>query len=106
MIMTRVITGDYCQGYSGLRQAPFKPGSEHIHYDSVVDDVINPTMYGVFNDSSVWPEYVIKYKLISKQTVTATPSPREPVSARTYSQSSTPSFSQPNNSSDSWCLVQ
>ncbi|KAF6033304.1 hypothetical protein EB796_008388 [Bugula neritina] len=67
MIMARVITGDYGQGHGGLRQAPYKPGSGYIHYDSVVDDVANPTMYGVFNDSSVWPEYVIKYKHISKQ---------------------------------------
>jgi len=63
MIMTRVITGDYGEGYAGLRQAPCKPGSKDSFYDSVVDDVRNPTMYGVFNDSSVWPEYVIKYKL-------------------------------------------
>jgi len=62
--MARVITGDYCQGHRSLRQAPYKSGSGYIHYDSVVDDVTNPTMYGVFNDSSVWPEYIIKYKFV------------------------------------------
>jgi len=63
MIMTRVITGDYCKGCAGLRQAPCKSGSEDTFYDSVVNNFNKPTMYGVFNDSSVWPEYVIKYKL-------------------------------------------
>jgi len=94
MIMARVITGEYCEGYEGLRQAPYKPGSGYIHYDSVVDDVRNPTMYGVFDDSSVWPEYVIKYKHIFKPKVTATPSPREPASASTYSRSPAPSRNQ------------
>jgi len=67
VIMARVITGDYCQGHKDLKQAPCKPGSEYTHHDSVVDDVNNPTVYGVFTDFSTLPEYIIKYRIVDNQ---------------------------------------
>jgi len=89
--MARVITGDYCQGHRGLRQAPYKPGPEHSHYDSVVDDVNNPTMYGVFNDASVWPEYIVEYSVALSQS--SAPSPNQSLTS-SRSQSPTPTPSQ------------
>jgi len=63
MMMVRVVTGKYCRGNSSLKTAPYKPGSETEQYDSVVDDVSNPTMYAVYHDASAYPEYIVKYKL-------------------------------------------
>ena len=62
MIQARVVTGDWCQGDSSLKAAPYKPGSRTEQYDSVVDNIKNPTMFIVFNDTSAYPEYIIKFK--------------------------------------------
>jgi len=56
MIMVRVVTGDYCKGDNSLKTAPYKPGSKTEQYDSVVDDVSNPTKYVVYHDASAYPE--------------------------------------------------
>ncbi|KAF6038116.1 PARP15 [Bugula neritina] len=63
MIMVRVVTGDFCKGDNSLKTAPYKPGSKTEQYDSVVDDVSNPTKYVVYHDASAYPEYIVKYKL-------------------------------------------
>lgn len=62
MILARVITGEFCLGTDDLLSAPYKPHSRYEVFDSVVDDVSQPTMYAVFHDASAYPEYVIKYK--------------------------------------------
>ena len=62
MIQARVITGEYCQGRSDLKAAPFKPSKNSEKYDSVVDNIGKPTMYVVFDDAAAYPEYIIKFK--------------------------------------------
>ena len=62
MIQTRVITGEWCQGTQQLHAAPYKTAAQTEQYDSVVDDVNNPTIYVVFNDASAYPEYIIKFQ--------------------------------------------
>lgn len=62
MFLADVITGDFCQGNSSLVVAPIKPGGSKTDiYDSVVDNMSNPTMYVVFKDASVYPSYILKY---------------------------------------------
>ena len=62
MFLAEVITGEYCQGHQNLIVAPTKPGGSITDiYDSVVDNVSNPSMYVVFKDASVYPSYILKY---------------------------------------------
>jgi len=63
MFLAKVLTGDYCQGYSGLKAPPVKPqaGDGNRLYDSVVDRMVKPTLFVVFKDSSVYPTYLITY---------------------------------------------
>lgn len=62
MIYTRVITGEYTLGNKSLLTAPNKPGSDTEQFDSVVNNVDNPTIFVVFHDQAALPEYVIKFK--------------------------------------------
>ena len=60
MFMVKVLTGEYCKGSEGLKSPPYK--NELEYYDSVVDDVSNPTMFAVFQYESAYPEYIIRFK--------------------------------------------
>uniref|UniRef100_H2Z0W1 Poly [ADP-ribose] polymerase n=1 Tax=Ciona savignyi TaxID=51511 RepID=H2Z0W1_CIOSA len=60
MFLAKVITGEYCQGDSSMKTAPTKTGVlKHELYDSVVNQMNNPTMFVVFKDASVYPDYVL-----------------------------------------------
>ena len=61
MMQTRVITGEWTQGGSGMKTAPYKTNQIH-QYDSVVDNVQNPSMYIVFHDVAAYPEYIIRFR--------------------------------------------
>ena len=60
MMQTRVVTGDWTKGDHKMKAAPPKNASEN--YDSVVDDVANPTIYVAFHDVAAYPDYIIKYR--------------------------------------------
>ena len=45
-----------------MKAAPYKTNAQTQQYDSVVDNVNNPSMYVVFNDASAYPEYIIKFQ--------------------------------------------
>lgn len=65
MFLVRVITGDYCKGDPKLKTAPYKPPTADAYdrrYDSVVNEMSNPTMFAVFHDASAYPDYIIKYQ--------------------------------------------
>lgn len=63
MYLARVLTGDYTKGRSSMTVAPPKDATDPtVLFDSVVDDTANPTIYVVFYDANVYPEYLIVYK--------------------------------------------
>ncbi|XP_051478711.1 protein mono-ADP-ribosyltransferase PARP14-like [Apus apus] len=63
MYLARVLTGQYCAGRRGLRTPPPKnPVDPFDLFDSVVDDVTNPSMFVIFNDIQAYPEYLITFK--------------------------------------------
>uniref|UniRef100_A0A8D0FE88 Poly [ADP-ribose] polymerase n=1 Tax=Strix occidentalis caurina TaxID=311401 RepID=A0A8D0FE88_STROC len=63
MYLARVLTGQYCAGRKGLITPPPKnPADPTDLYDSVVDDVNNPTMFVIFNDIQAYPQYLITFK--------------------------------------------
>lgn len=60
----RVLTGEFCLGAQGMKVPPKKLGaaSAHILYDSVVDNVKNPGVFVIFNDTQAYPEYLITFQ--------------------------------------------
>ena len=63
MFLCSVLTGDYTLGNSNLRDCPSKdePGDPALCYDSVVDDMNDPSMFVVFNDAQAYPKYLIRF---------------------------------------------
>ena len=50
-------------GKSRMRVPPSKPGRDaHALYDSVVNNVANPGMYIIFNDTQAYPDYLVQFK--------------------------------------------
>ncbi|XP_035694711.1 protein mono-ADP-ribosyltransferase PARP15-like [Branchiostoma floridae] len=59
----RVIVGEYTTGSSGIVEPPPKnPLNVAIRYDSVVNNVQNPSIFVVFRDNEAYPEYLIVFK--------------------------------------------
>ncbi|KAF6030607.1 PARP14 [Bugula neritina] len=63
ILQCRVITGDWCRGEQNMPAAPCKPNS-NIQFDSVVNDMNDPTIFAVFHDAAAYPEYIIKFKIL------------------------------------------
>lgn len=64
MYVCRVLTGDFALGQQGMIVPPTK-GTGTIStglYDSVVDNMANPSMFVVFHDIQAYPEYLIKFR--------------------------------------------
>jgi len=57
----RVLTGDYTVGKREYVDAPLKPNSQVLRYDSVVNNMQNPMIYVIFKDSPAYPEYLITF---------------------------------------------
>ncbi|KAL1271944.1 hypothetical protein QQF64_030960 [Cirrhinus molitorella] len=61
MFVALVLTGHYAQGQADMRTPPVRVAPEHL-YDSVVDYVLNPSMFVVFHDCQAYPDYLITFK--------------------------------------------
>ncbi|KAL3862312.1 hypothetical protein ACJMK2_008290 [Sinanodonta woodiana] len=63
MFLVRVLAGDYTAGNENYRRPPLKdPQNPHGDlYDSCVNDVIKPSIFVIFDNCQVYPEYVVKY---------------------------------------------
>ncbi|KAI8490330.1 positive regulation of interleukin-4-mediated signaling pathway [Branchiostoma belcheri] len=64
MYVARVLTGEYCKGKKDIKVPPSKdPNNPQslIRYDSVCDNVANPTAFVIFQDAQAYPEYLIKF---------------------------------------------
>ncbi|XP_074157489.1 protein mono-ADP-ribosyltransferase PARP14 isoform X2 [Sminthopsis crassicaudata] len=59
----RVLTGDYVLGNSTLIVPPSKgPQAADVLYDSVTDNVKNPSLFVIFFDNQSYPEYLITFR--------------------------------------------
>jgi len=62
MYLARVLVGKYTAGKLGMKTPPAKdPSKPEILFDSVVNKEENPTIFVVFNDYHVYPEYLITF---------------------------------------------
>lgn len=64
MYLCKVLTGEFVMGKNGMRVPPQKPSgaSAHALYDSVVNNVQNPSMFIIFNDTQAYPDYLVAFK--------------------------------------------
>ena len=63
LYLSKVLTGEFCMGKGGMRVPPQKPGgAAHALYDSVVNNVANPGMFIIFNDTQAYPDYLVAFK--------------------------------------------
>jgi len=62
MYLAKVLVGQYCVGNNAMIVPPPKnPSKPEILYDSVVDQMGNPSMFVVFFDNCCYPEYLITF---------------------------------------------
>ncbi|XP_041947801.1 protein mono-ADP-ribosyltransferase PARP14-like isoform X3 [Alosa sapidissima] len=63
MYLARVLVGEFTLGSGGLLTAPARnSGSSADLYDSVTDNMTNPTMFVIFSDVQAYPEYIITFQ--------------------------------------------
>lgn len=63
MYLCKVLTGEYTLGKSGMRVPPPKQEQQsHILFDSVVNNVGDPIIFVIFNDTQCYPAYLITFK--------------------------------------------
>ncbi len=63
MYYAKVLVGDYTAGNSSMIVAPNKnSGNPNETYDSVVNNISNPSMYVLFQDYEYYTEYLITFK--------------------------------------------
>lgn len=63
MYYVRVLTGNYTQGNASLIVPPSRdPQNATDLFDTVADNVINPSIFVVFYDNQAYPEYLITFR--------------------------------------------
>ncbi|XP_077098953.1 protein mono-ADP-ribosyltransferase PARP14-like [Siphateles boraxobius] len=62
MYLARVLVGDFTQGKRGIPVPPAKSTNSADLYNSVTDNISNPTMFVIFNDVQAYPEYLITFQ--------------------------------------------
>ena len=62
MYLCKVLTGDYTLGKEDMVEPPTKDPTTKKKYDSVVDNVDDPSIFVVFYDAWAYPEYLIRYE--------------------------------------------
>ena len=62
MYLAGVLTGEYALGNVGMIVPPPKdPKDVNLLFESVVDNVQNPTIFVTFFDPQAYPEYLITF---------------------------------------------
>jgi hypothetical protein len=61
LLVVDVITGIYCKGKKGMKMCPELPGQQFARFNSLVNDVLNPTIFVVQHSGQAYPAYVITY---------------------------------------------
>jgi len=62
MYLAQVLTGEYTLGASKYRVPPDNPKHKALQFDSVVDNVKNPSIFVIFMDSHAYPKYLITFE--------------------------------------------
>ncbi|XP_015272705.1 PREDICTED: poly [ADP-ribose] polymerase 12-like [Gekko japonicus] len=69
MFVGRVLVGDYVQGNAAYLRPPPRTDQRNSFYDSCVDNLLDPSIFVIFEKHQIYPEYVIEYKQVSQCTL-------------------------------------
>lgn len=70
IFVSKVLTGDFTKGCHSMKTAPHKEtGDIPLRFDSVTDNIAQPTMFVIFNDTQAFPEYLITCQKISQNVL-------------------------------------
>ncbi|XP_003447633.1 uncharacterized protein LOC100707456 [Oreochromis niloticus] len=61
VFVAQVLTGVYTQGNSSMKVPPPRTNQPDDRYDSLVDQIANPSMFIIFNDNQAYPDYLITF---------------------------------------------
>ena len=63
MYVARVLVGKFTAGKGGMKVPPSRndPNNPGLLYDSVVNDVGDPSVFVIFLDHQCYPEYLITF---------------------------------------------
>lgn len=62
MFLCRVAVGDWCRGVDGQLTPDPKPHNNLELFDSTVDNIKNPSLWVIYNDSQCYAEYLLSFK--------------------------------------------
>ena len=61
IFLAKVLTGEFTVGSSHYVTPPPKDENSHTLYDSIVDNVSNPSIFVIFRDAQAYPDYLITF---------------------------------------------
>ena len=61
MFLSKVLTGEFTVGNRNYVTPPPKAENSLTLYDSVVDNVSNPSIFVIFGDAQTYPDYLITF---------------------------------------------
>jgi poly [ADP-ribose] polymerase 10/14/15 len=61
MLVAEVLEGKWTKGHRGMKKRPLLPGEKYKKYNSVVDVVVNPTIFVVQHSNEAYPAYLLTY---------------------------------------------
>ncbi|XP_053113640.1 protein mono-ADP-ribosyltransferase PARP12-like isoform X2 [Hemicordylus capensis] len=65
MFVARVLVGDYVQGNAAYLRPPSRPNQQNSFYDSCVDNLLDSSIFVIFEKHQIYPAYVIEYEEVS-----------------------------------------
>lgn len=70
IFVSKVLTGDFTKGCHSMKTAPHKEtGDIPLRFDSVTDNIAQPTIFVIFNDTQAFPEYLITCQKIGQNVL-------------------------------------
>ena len=61
VIQARVLTGKVALGKVGMKEPPPLQEESLVRFDAVVNNVAEPRIFVIFQDSKAYPDYIIVY---------------------------------------------
>ena len=61
MLLVDVVLGRWAQGAQGDRMCPLLPGELFKRHDSMVNQIVNPSIFVVQNPAQAYPAYLVTY---------------------------------------------
>merc|ERR1712178_235503 len=61
MFLCRVVHGEFCLGKKDALAPDVRDASQHLLYDSTVDNTTDPSIYVTYHDAQAYPEYLVHF---------------------------------------------